>query len=77
MSPEQYAVNEFGWTLEEFGKVTPFLLGMRNMLQHEINTIEDGKLTSQAYGFQNDSVFVRNNRKIIIRIDDALLSGIY
>jgi len=77
MSPEQYAVNAFGWTQEEFGNVTPYLLGMRNMLQYEINTIEDGELTSQAYGFQNDGLFIRNNRKIIIDIDDALLSDMY
>lgn len=69
---EQFAVEQFGWTEEEFGTVKYFLNDMRDMLIREIHSILNKTATAETYGFSDDETFLKNNRRLIGRIDTEL-----
>jgi len=69
---EQFAIEQFGWTEEEFGTAKSFLDDMRDMLVREIRNIQTRNATAETYGFSNTEEFLKNNRRLIGKIDDVL-----
>jgi len=69
---EIFAGKEYGWTFAEFGDATEWLYSMRKQIASEISAIIHGRCTSEAYGYHNQETFLKNNRRLIAKLDEVL-----
>jgi len=69
---EIFASKEFGWCFADNGDAVEWLNGMRDMIVDEIKSILDGTCTSETYGFKNQDEFLKNDRRLVAKIDTVL-----
>jgi len=64
---EEYARLEFGWSLEEMGGVSSFLVSMKEMLENEIEQLKAG-VEPSMFGYDTVSDYMKDNMDCLQRL---------